>query len=217
MKIRNRRKNIIIFSALLVVLSICCIINECNKHDRLEEAQIAELRNDYPICGLEAPGMIDLVPLSLSEVKARAETFVYGEVIGEFDIYSTKLSTGNTALDEQRQENGIIDEYSFYEYTISVIADTEGILKKGEKITISDNAIFMDYNPKLSDGMKVVVPIMRRDNDVVNRAYYTTSGMFYVTDDEYVISVFDENTTTSKAKDLLSGVNVDVLLKKLKK
>ncbi len=42
-------------------------------------------------------------------------------------------------------------------------------------------------------------------------------GMYYVTEEGYVISVFDENSTHSKSKDVLNGVKVDVLLKKLKK
>lgn len=217
MKEVNRKKIIVIISGLLFILCIAFMFSKSDRDDRLDEAQIIALRENYPICGLEVPPMIEMMPLSLEQVKNYAETFVYGEVVGDFEIYSTKLSTGNTMLDEQRKENGISDEYSFYEYTISVISDTEGLMRKGEKITISDNVIFMDYNPKLSDGMKVVVPISGRDKDVASRTSFLVDGMYYVIEDEYAISVFDESATYSKSKDALSGVKVDVLLKKLRK
>ena len=216
MKAFKNRKIKIMVLVLVFGLIIGFVVNN-NMNKRLEETQIATLREKYPICGLEVPATLSMTHLSLDQVKNYAETFVYGEIVGDFETYSTKLSTGNIVLDENRKENGLSDEYSYYEYTISVINDTEGIIKKGEKITISDNVIFMDYNPKLSDGMRVVVPIMWRDEDVPTRAYYTVDGMYYVTEEGYAISAFDENATYSKSKDELSGVKVDTLLKKLKK
>lgn len=216
MKAVDKRKIIIAIPVLLLLLSVTFMTNNSRKEDCLDETQIAELREKYPICGLEVPPTLEMIQLPLSQVKDIVETFVYGEVEGNYVTYSKKLSTGNTMLDEQRKENGISDEYSFYEYTVSVIDDTEGIMENGEKITISSNLIFIDYNPKLSDGMKVVVPIVR-DEDVIGRTHYIMDGMYYVTEEGYVISVFDENSTYSKSKDVLNGVKVDVLLKKLKK
>ncbi len=199
---------------LIVGVSSIYYINTRNVfYDQLSEEVIAELREEYPVCGIKSPPNLFLLRRDLSEVKELTETFVYGKVIGEMSIYQVEARLSNEALREKRNANGINDIFEHYEYTISVIGDTEGIYSGGETITIAANADFMEYNPKLKDGMKVVVPIIR-DKRVKGRTSYTVNGMYYVTDDDYAITAFDE---TKNGKRVLNGVKVDVLMKELKK
>jgi len=214
MKKLNKKKIYIVIPVLLLAVFVCCfgIINKLGQ--RLSVAQIAELREQYPVCGLEVPPGLSMRSASLEEVKERSESFVYGEVVGGVSTYFVDASTGNRELDEKRKENGLDEVYEFYEYTISVIDDTEGTYAKDEIITIAANSVFMDYNPKLEEGMKVVVPVIR-DDEKSSRSYYNVNGMYYVTADGYAISAFEEATVY--ARTAFSGVKVEELLKELKK
>lgn len=215
MKTINKRKNYVIVPVVLIILSVFCIgYFYGTDEQRLSDAEITAMRDKYPVCGIKEPAGVSMRKISLSELKGITESFVYGEVTGDMKTYSVALSTGNHSLDNKRKANGIDDVYEFYEYTIVVINDTEGRYKKGEHITIAANIMFKDYNPQLSDGMKIVVPVVM-DSEKTERNYYTVNGMYYVTDDGYAISAFEE--TTAYSRNAMSGVKVEELLKELKK
>ncbi len=209
-----KKKMFLIFILMLVFfVSLCCLYTFNTPVQKLSESLIAKLREQYPVCGIDAPGGIYLKKFSLNEIIKETDSFVYGEVIGDVSTYSVALSTGNTALDDKRKANGINDVFEFYEYTISVIVDTEGKYTKGEQITISANTEFLNYNPSFSDGMKIVVPVIR-NKDKPTRHSYTVDGTFYVTEDGYAISAFEED---SRSRIALSGLKVEDLLNELKK
>ena len=218
MKTRTKKWMAVGVTALAVVLAVSGLTawngmkaDEPERH--LTEAQIAELREQYPICGIKIPPLIDMRQATLEETIEKAETFVYGEVVGDYTVYYKNVSTGHEELDEKRKENGISDVYEFYEYTITVLDDSEDQLTKGEEITITANSMFMEYNPEFSDGMRVVVPVMQTKGNL-SRYYYGVEGTFYITEDGYALSAFDEETRAKKA---YSGVKVEDLLEELKK
>ncbi len=213
MKEMTKKRLMFVISMLLIFFSVCLIISG-NSSDRLSDEEVAALREQYPVCGISVPEGVSIKKIPISEVKNSAETFVYGEVVGNVKTYSVKLSTGNNILDEKRRDNGISEEYDFYEYTISVISDTEGKKERGKNLTIAANKIFEDYNPKLSEGMKIVVPVVT-DDDNPTRNHYIVDGMYYVTEDGYAISAFEESTVYSRQ--LMSGVKIEELLQELKK
>lgn len=215
MKANIKPRKYYIISIFVIVCLICgFVIFNILDDQKLSKEQIIALREQYPICGVEEPEGMSMVKIPLEEVKKQSETFVYGEVIGDPLIYEVALSTGNSALDSKRATNGITEKYDFYEYEISVIDDSESVYSKGDVITIASNIVFKEYNPQLSNGMKIVVPVVK-DDKKEGRTHYTVDGMYYVTQDEYVISAFDENIMNSKSA--MSGLKVDVLLNKLKK
>lgn len=183
-------------------------------NQRLSADQIATLRDKYPLYGDMSTVMGSMRYMTMSEVIADHDTFVYGTVEGEMSMYSKYISTGDPQLDEKRKENGITDIYSYYSYTISVIEDSEGIYKAGDKIEIESPAAFIDFNPHLSDGMKIVVPITR-DSESDTLTYFVAEGMYYVTEDGYVLSAVDEDLM--RMKEPLTGVKLEKLLTKVKK
>ena len=202
--------------AIVIVISGLAVWNSRKANEpkpHLTEAQIAQLREQYPIYGIEQPLFIDMEESTLEERIERAETFVYGEVIGDYTTYYKNISTGHEELDAKRKANGISDVYEFYEYTIRIMDDTEGLYTKGEEITIASNIDFIDYNPQLSDGMRVVVPVTR-DKEKSSRSYYNVAGMYYVTEDGYALSAFNEQTRAKKA---YSGITLEELFEVLKK
>lgn len=221
MRLKEKQKKYILLSTFLLVIIICsfCLLNRAEdktfrEQDKLSEKQIASLRNKYPICGIEIPPHVSMRTPSLEEVKERVDTFIYCEVVGEMQTYSKKISTGYSKLDEKEANKGLSNVYDFYEHTISIIDDTENIYSKGEKITIASNADFMSYNPQLKEGMKFVIPVKKYE-DVEGRHGFLVQGMYYVTDDGYAISAFDESA--SKTKSFCNGIKVEQLLQELKK
>ena len=212
----SKRKKGILFGALALALAVICVAVVWNgmqpkeKAPRLTEEQISELREQYPLCK-GSPPLVDMDTWTLEQVKASVDSFVYAEVVGDVSYYTVSASTGNEQLDEKRRANGINDEFQFYEYTLSVLGDTNGKYKKGEKITIAANVMFMDYLPKLSDGMRMMIP-MSRDPEKPSRSYYQRDGIYYITEDEFAVSAFDEKLEPEP----LSGMKVEELMQELK-
>lgn len=114
-------------------------------------------------------------------------------------------------MDEKLVGNGL-GVMKFFECPISIIEDTEGIYQLGDVITITSNAMYKDMYPELSEGMKVIIPLSGTNGDV-NREFYAVAGMYYVTDNGYAISAYDENTLAST---IYSGLRVSALLEDLK-
>lgn len=205
------KKNICLLSFTFVILSSSFyIIRITTKSDRLTEYQIDSLRSEYPICE-EDPETVSIRKLSLDEWIDVADTFVYGKATGPVKHFNVTVDTGNTAFDAKLNANGINNSYEFFEYSLTIINDSEGIMKKGDTITISANSIFEEYYPKMTNGKYFVVPV-RKDPKAEERYTYTADGMFYVTDDGYVLSAFEENSIAKN-----SGLKVDDLLENLKK
>lgn len=212
------KNKVLICILVIIAISLCmiCLFSLNKQEDRLTNEQISSLREQYPICAIKEPPNVSMNHnISLEDIIELSDSFVYGEVVGDYKTYLVNASTGKDEVDKKRKEKGIEDTFEFYEYTLNVINDTEGKYQKGDVITISDNIIFKDYNPKLSDGMKVVVPVFEGKNvKHPTRRSYSVIGMYYVTDDGYAISAFSEN---KQAKKIHSGLKVDELLKQLEK
>ena len=111
---------------------------------------------------------------------------------------------------------GYSSEYTFGRYRLRVIEDTENIFKPGDEIILSFNSEFIDYNPELKNGMKIVYSAFQWENDPKQTSYMTV-GTSYVTDDGYALSGFPEELKTMHARGAYSGVKVEYLLKQLKK
>ena len=204
------------FLLVVIIASLFCVyFMRPEPEPRLTDDAVAALRDEYPVYGKKVPALMSMKSMTVDEVKDYVETFVYGEVVGGISKYNVTATLKNKALAEKRAKNGINDVFEFYEYTVSVIGDTEGIYTQGEEITIAANVDFIEYNPTLSDGMRIVVPIIR-DNKKEGRTNYTVSGMYYVTPDGYAIAAFDEEKA-SASRGVSSGVKVENLLKRLKK
>ena len=206
----------ILIPAVIVVLAICMlaisnIYSKPRYHLTMEE--IVSMREQYPVYDGNPP-MLSMVDISLNDLKKITDSFVYGEVTGDASTYSFVNLTGDAEWDNKMAQVSPNNKTTFFEYPITVISDSEGKYKEGEKITITANTIFKDYLPKLTKGMKVVVPVVR-DKDKKGRTHYCLDGMYYITDEGYAISAFDESTAQMKIS--YNGIKVEDLLKQLKK
>ena len=185
-----------VFLALLAVLCVLALMFAFPQEERLTSTQIENLREQYPIYGdiNKITPLIEVAQAetSLEEISKRADTFVYGEVIEEVPVYS------------------IYSYAKFYGYRLKVYMDTENIFSTGEEITIVANTDFKDYNPSLSNGMKVVVPVKEFKSQ--QGKYNFDVCMYYVTEEGFVLSAFDEKEILDKE---YSGIKVEKLLEEI--
>lgn len=193
-KLHDMRKYTLTGGKQGIVSIFAYFVDEISINKRLSEAEIAALREKYPIHGTKIPETVCMVQYSFEEAVEMANTVIYGEVTGDYESYFS----------------GIVD---WYEYPVNVIEDTEGLFLKGEQIFINHTEIMKDYYGTLSEGMKVIVPVIK-DNDGGNRYNYSVIGMYYVTEDGYVISAYDEE---SLADQVYSGMKGQQFLEKVRK
>lgn len=202
----------VLLSVLFISFFIFNSINS-NLEYHLTDEQILLLREQYPMAGINKPENVSMRDMPLKEVKEKFDSFVRGKVIGEKVIFTKKVSTGDIELDKKRKANGINDEYEFFEYTIQIIEDSENKFEQGEQITLAGSMLYEEYYPKFTNGMEVVVPVI--EDKVKDSFSYSVMGTYYVTDDGYALSAFDESTAQMKRS--YNGIKVEDLLKQLKK
>ncbi len=184
-----------LFLILLVVVAVFMISTLTEKEERLSESEIKEMRTQYQVYGdinkVNPLVEVGTAKTTLKELSEKSDTFVYGEVVEEVPVYSAKSYA------------------KFYGYKIRVIRDTKNIFSTGEEITIIANTVFKEYFPLLSEGMKVVLPISGN-----NGRYYFDLCVYYVTENGFIISVFDEKEIIDKE---YSGIKVEKFLNEIKK
>lgn len=196
-----------VVTPLVVFIFLLVIFGEYGKYlakldDRLSEAEVEALRTEYPICGKVIPPMTTVHALTFEEAKEHADSFIYGTVEGDITFYTKRPIYC-----------GVGDVQDRYKHTVSVIEDTGGMLRRGEKIELVEKIEYVDYNPRLTDGMKIVVPIRLASVDKKQFAF-SVEGAYYVTDDGYAVSAFDEDR--AMMEEPLSGIRVEKLMKELK-
>ena len=203
------KKNFCIVFIITLIITIACYMMYIN-FDRLTDVQIEALRDEYPICFGEPYGVSMIYP-SLEDITSIADTFVYAKIVGDVKRYTIDISVENDALEEKHKQYGISNTYEFYEYTLEIIRDTEKQFTRsnGQTITIVANSMFEEYYPVLKKDMRVVVPVHKRND---NKYDYTKYGFYYVTEDDYVLSAFEESSISSK-----SGIKINSLMDQLKK
>lgn len=220
----KRKKNLlsILISITIFGIFLASPLNRLpnSTSKKLSESEIENLRAEYPIFS-SSPDFLDVKPMSLDEVISLADTFVYGEVIGNSSEYEKEIDIQFPAIKEKHEKLGIDNKVIFYEVPIKIIYDSEGIMNEGKKITIVQNIIFKKHSPNLQKGMKFVIPLSPeiKAEGVPKRFDYTRDGMFYVTESGYTLSVFDETSNQFKNRNNLttSGIKVEDLMELLKK
>lgn len=188
------KKKILFLIAMALLISVLTL-SVSMRQERMSAQEVEELRTKYKVYGdinkVNPLIEVGVVKTTLKEIAKKSDTFVYGEVLEEVPVYSAKSYA------------------KFYGYKIRVISDTKNIFSSGEEITIIANTVFQEYFPVLSKGMKVVLPIGE-----IKGKYYFELCAYYVTEDEFVISAFDEKEILDKE---YSGIKLEKLLNEIKK
>lgn len=205
-EVRIMRRKVLIFSTMMILGFVCIFSIACTNsqvEDRLSQEEIEGLRNEYPIYNNVAPYVEISREMTLEEVSDVADTFIYGKIKGEAFRRSDNTGTGIPELDDKLNDKGGFESV-YAGYTLEVLNDTEGMLKKGSLVTIEVNEVFWDMMPNFSDGMEVIVPVTSWANTGnLDRYNFTRTGMFYVTEDDYALAVYQDDN------DAITGMKVD--------
>ena len=178
---------------------VVVILTVSRYEERLSQAQIENLREQYPICGIDVNPTVDVIWPTLEQWKWNAATVVYGEAVS----------------------NSLTSEASQYEMV--VIDDTEGLLTAGEKISTDIRQQYFDYELYPTDGMQLVAMADIATYKEEEPWVFNLGQTYYVTEDGYMISTFDENEYYGGRRgyvvveSALSGLKLEDFMRKLKK
>lgn len=214
---KSIKKWILVPVLLLVLVGCFAGCASDISEERLTEQEILDLREQYPLCSYRNTdmGCFSTDQPTIEDHAETAETFVYGKISGEVKYFSKNISTGDIELDQKREANGLSNTYDFFTYSVVVLDDSAGIYEKGTELDFTSNAIMRDATPMLTDGMEILIPITRDEDDPESFDVGRT-GIMYVTDDGYAINAY-EGADETKVGASYSGMQVEALLKKLRK
>lgn len=188
---------------IIAVISIFVLNNVRPNASSLSQDEIEELRENYPLYP-GVPDHLSMKVVTLDDAMKTAETFVFAEVIEQLPEYTINLiDDSNSAegkIHEKGKEFGMTDTANFIQYKIKVIEDLfeSNIFKNNqpEEIIIAVSSEFKDVEPELKPGMKIITPIMQGKGKHQGKYLYYKYGLYYVTDDEYVLAAYDEGSKT---------------------
>lgn len=157
----------------------------------LSQNEIDQLRELYPINDKQ-PKNLDLLPTTFEENIAICNCYIEAEIISQPTEYVKEIS-----IDPQSPEGALhakaggLTEFTFVKYNVRILNDIFD--------TIQNNTIEITYNKAFDVGM----PTMDIGTKfIIGGVYATNTNMidigsetiFYVTDDDYVLSVKSETT-----------------------
>src|SRR5690606_21428106 len=80
-----------------------------------------------------------------------------------------------------------------------------------ETIELAYNAMLESYEPKLRDGMEILVGIVEGPGVHQGKYFFTRTVTYYIVEKEYVLSVVDDDFAK-----LMNGKKVDQLIARIK-
>lgn len=144
--------------------------------NRLTEAEIQLLRQTYPIYN---PGKAEELGTGhpLDALRGNS-TLVVAEIMNESLTYEESWGSGN----------------GVYPYQIEVVTDSEGLFEKGEVIYLYCTKDDWYYEPKFDQGTRLAFIITEHDLERDPKRWEVSwEEMYYVTEDNHVLSMFNES------------------------
>ena len=129
---------------------------------RLSEAEIAELREEYPVHEDYFNQLIGPIRIPMERWTVMMDSVVYGEVVGG----------------------------SPHCPVIRVIRDTEGMFRAGDELQLSVGRDFIAHCAALEIGTRIVTPVSNQ-NPGGEISYYR-EVTYYVTEEGYLLSLYPE-------------------------
>lgn len=206
MKRINRNTALVLIAGLLAVL-LCALTACAPETEPLTDAEIEALREEYPEYN-SSPPLVDMIVQQSFERKATlADTYVYVEITSEPQYFSKSMKKYMDAqMVEKYKKEGLSTDSTFFEYTAKVLDDSQGLLKSDASIQMYSSMLFFDSTPPLQVGDRVAVAVMK-DEERENAYSFAWTTMYYVTEDEHVLSCVKELEGDEK-----TGIGVDALL-----
>ena len=205
MKVNKKRISLIasfVILVLVLIVTLCFNIQE----EQLSKSEVEQLRvlNGYKTYAIYNENF-SYVEISMRTHIERCDTFAYCEVISKpyrVPIYLTE---------EDKDKNP--DQLpKLLMYDIKIIKDSEGIYEKGAITNFAYGRANQANAPTPKVGEKIIIPITLGEPDSTAENYAGFRGYYYITDEGFGISAFEEEPET-----YYSGKTAENIIKSLKK
>lgn len=202
------RKKVSLLMFLLILSLSIFLVARYGMEGSKSQNEIRILRTQYPVND-KAPENIELFDQSFEEMIQICDCFVEVEIASEPIVYTKKITIDpNTPEGAVHEKAGGLTEFQFVKYIAKVNDNVVGQLEQ-TTIELTYNANFDVCMPTMAIGDRFLV------GGVHNTKYDTLdighNTMFYVTEDDYVLSVQSE---TSRNRH--SGEKIDRLITYIK-
>ena len=201
--VNMKKKLTIILSVFIVGLigAILAVHKSPVPKDILSEDEIAMLRESYPVND-ETPELVEMMLPPLERYIELCDSFIEVEVISKPKVYVKRynLDVGSSEALVNEKAGGL-SEGTWIKHEVRIINDIWDSIEK-DVIEITYNSIFEVGMPSMEMGSKFIIGgECNIENDMLN---ISSNTMFYVTDDDYVLSVKSE-----ESKNRYSGYKVE--------
>lgn len=201
--VNMKKKLAILLSVFLVVLigTILIIYKNPISTDVLSEEKIAMLRDRYPINdGTSA--LYDMMVVPLEQYIELCDSYIEVEVVSKPNAYVKRynLAVGSPE-GVVNEKTGNLSEDTWIKCKVRILNDIWDSIQE-DTIEITYNSIFEVGMPSMEIGSRFIIGgEYNIETDMLN---ISSNTMFYVTDDDYVLSVKSE-----ESKNRYSGYKVD--------
>ena len=189
--------------------AIVAISNQSEPITVLSEDEIRSLRKVYPTND-NTPELIDMREASLGEYIELCDSYLEVEVVSEPTTYVKRYDLDiDSPEGEVNEKIDGLSEDTWVTCTVRIINDIWNSIPK-DTIDLTYNSIFAVGMPSMEIGSRFIIGgEYNTENGKLN---ISSSTMFYVTDDDYVLSVKSE-----ESKNRYSGYKVDDFTDYIKK
>ena len=211
----KKRLVVIISICFLVLLGIAFAVHQksaihtiTTPTDVLAQSAIERLREQYPINDAEPP-LGDSFLVSLEQMIGYCDCFLKVEVLEEpTEFIKTVTLAYDTPEGELHQKAGGVQQFEFVKCKVRILDDAFDYITQ-DTIELTYNSMFDIGMPTMEVGSKFIVGGMY--NETTETIDIGSETMFYVTEDDYILSVKSE-----ESKSRHTGIKVDDFFQYLK-
>ena len=211
----KKRLPIIIPICFLVLLGVVFVVHQKSAThtiptptDVLVQNEIDCLREQYPINDAEPPNA-DRIPIFLEDGIRTCDCFVEVEVLEEpTEFIKTVTIAYDTPEGALHQKAGGVQQFEFVKCKVRILDDAFEHMEQGT-MEVTYNSMFSVGMPVMDVGAKFIMGGVY--NETTGTIDIGSETMFYVTDDDYILSVKSE-----ESKSRHTGIKVDDFFEYLK-
>ena len=211
----KKRLVVIISICFLILLGIAFAVHQKSAihtiptpTDVLAQSAIERLREQYPINDAEPP-LGDSFLVSLEQMIGYCDCFLKVEVLEEpTEFIKTVTLAYDTPEGELHQKAGGVQQFEFVKCKVRILDDAFDYITQ-DTIELTYNSMFDIGMPTREVGSKFIVGGMY--NETTETIDIGSETMFYVTEDDYILSVKSE-----ESKSRHTGIKVDDFFQYLK-
>ena len=211
----KKRLVVIISICFLILLGIAFAVHQKSAihtiptpTDVLAQSAIERLREQYPINDAEPP-LGDSFLVSLEQMIGYCDCFLKVEVLEEpTEFIKTVTLAYDTPEGELHQKAGGVQQFEFVKCKVRILDDAFDYITQ-DTIELTYNSMFDIGMPTMEVDSKFIVGGMY--NETTETIDIGSETMFYVTEDDYILSVKSE-----ESKSRHTGIKVDDFFQYLK-